>query len=158
LQHALPKGFVKVRYYGIFAPGCRRSLMALRQQLELIYPDSANQADATPESEDLLPEPRFCCPNCGQPLLFQRMIKPTRRCLSTVNGYDSPLSLLHWMLGFALVAMLLLVSCQDLFIRMAYSPDLQLVLAGFLDVQFIHIRRFDGVFDLVVCLKFKIAQ
>jgi hypothetical protein len=24
LQHVLPKGFVKVRYYGFFAPGCRR--------------------------------------------------------------------------------------------------------------------------------------
>jgi hypothetical protein len=80
LQHVLPKGFVKVRYYGIFAPGRRRSLTTLRQQLELIYPYSANQADATPEPEDLLPEPRLCCPNCGQPLLFQRLIQPTGRC------------------------------------------------------------------------------
>jgi hypothetical protein len=62
------------------------------------------------------------------------------------------------MLNFVLAAMLPLVSCQDLFIRMAFSPHLQLVLAGFLDVQFIHIRQFDGGFNLAVCLKFQIAR
>ena len=34
LQHVLPKGFVKIRYYGIFSPGLRKSLAALRQQLD----------------------------------------------------------------------------------------------------------------------------
>ena len=31
LQHVLPKGFVKVRYYGFLASGCRPQLAALRQ-------------------------------------------------------------------------------------------------------------------------------
>lgn len=35
LQHVLPKGFVKVRYLGFFAPGCRKHLVVLRQQLIL---------------------------------------------------------------------------------------------------------------------------
>ena len=30
LQHVLPKGFVKVRYFGFFDPGCRKRLLALR--------------------------------------------------------------------------------------------------------------------------------
>jgi hypothetical protein len=30
----LPKGLVKVRYYGFFAPGCRKRVTALRQQLD----------------------------------------------------------------------------------------------------------------------------
>ena len=33
LQHVLPKGFVKVRYYGFPSSGCRQRLAALRQQL-----------------------------------------------------------------------------------------------------------------------------
>jgi putative transposase/transposase-like zinc-binding protein len=35
LQHILPKGFVKVRYYGLFRLGMRRSLKRLRSQLLL---------------------------------------------------------------------------------------------------------------------------
>ena len=33
LQHVLPRHFVKVRYYGLFSPGYRPQLTALRQQL-----------------------------------------------------------------------------------------------------------------------------
>jgi hypothetical protein len=33
LQHVLPKGFVKVRYYGFFSSGSRPRLAAIRQQL-----------------------------------------------------------------------------------------------------------------------------
>jgi hypothetical protein len=80
LQHVLPKRFVKVRYYGFFAPGCRKRLAALRQLLKLTYPSCANETEATQEPADLLPQPMLCCPNCGQPLLFQRTIQPTGRC------------------------------------------------------------------------------
>jgi len=69
-----------------------------------------------------------------------------------------PSLLFPWMLHFSLAPLLPLVSFRYLFIRMAFSLDLQLVLAGFLDVQFIHIRRFAGGFDLAVCLKFQIAR
>jgi hypothetical protein len=34
LQHVLPRSFVKVRYYGLFSPGYRPHLTALRQQLD----------------------------------------------------------------------------------------------------------------------------
>jgi hypothetical protein len=33
LQHVLPRSFVKVRYYGLFSPGHRQQLTALRQRL-----------------------------------------------------------------------------------------------------------------------------
>ena len=80
LQHVLPKGFVKVRYFGIFAPGCRKRLVALRQQLEQEYPENLGISEATPESADSTPESKLCCPSCGKPLLFQRAIQPTGRC------------------------------------------------------------------------------
>ena len=80
LQHVLPKGFVKVRYFGFFAPGCRKRLAALRQQIEQESPENVAGAEATPESADSISEPKLCCPSCGQPLLFQRTIQPTGRC------------------------------------------------------------------------------
>ena len=80
LQHVLLKSFVKVRYFGFFAPGCRKRLAALRQQLEQKYPENFGASEATPEPADLTPEPKVCCPSCGQPMLFQRAILPTGRC------------------------------------------------------------------------------
>ena len=80
LQHVLPKGFVKVRYFGFFAPGCRKRLAGLRQRLELTHPCCANEAESTQVPADLSPEPKLCCPSCGQPLLFRCEIQPTGRC------------------------------------------------------------------------------
>ena len=34
LQHVLPKGFVKVRYYGFFSPGLRTKLASVHEQLD----------------------------------------------------------------------------------------------------------------------------
>jgi uncharacterized protein (DUF983 family) len=82
LQHVLPKGFVKVRYFGFFAPGCRKRLAALRQQLEQACPDpdSMVEPESMSEPADATPEPNLRCPSCGQPMLFQRAIQPTGRC------------------------------------------------------------------------------
>jgi len=64
LQHVLPKGFVKVRYYGLFSPGLRARLAHLRTQLEAVQPLECardNQSQAHEGLTDLLP-----CPVCGQ--------------------------------------------------------------------------------------------
>jgi hypothetical protein len=78
LQHVLPKGFVKVRYFGFFAPGCRKRLAVLRQQLSQESPDSFGESEDIPEP--VASTPKLCCPSCGQRLLFQRTIQPTGRC------------------------------------------------------------------------------
>ena len=80
LQHVLPKSFVKVCYFGFFAPGCRERLLALRLQLEQKCPENLEESEAKPEPADSDPQPKLCCPSCGQPLLFQRIIQPTGRC------------------------------------------------------------------------------
>ena len=77
LQHVLPKGFVKVRYFGFFAPGCRNRLAALRQQLEKACPDGLDEPDSTTEPVDATAEPKLRCPSCGQPMLLQRTIQPS---------------------------------------------------------------------------------
>jgi len=83
LQHVLPKGFVKVRYYGLFSPSGRRSLVVLRQQLQerqaiahkaqTAYPD-----DLVSASEAELHR----CPKCGGGMQPTCMILPTAHGLS----------------------------------------------------------------------------
>jgi hypothetical protein len=64
-----------------------------------------------------------------------------------------PSLLFFWMLDFALAPRFPLVSRQAKFIRMPFSPYLQLALGGFFVVQSIRSHLFDGGFDLTVCLK-----
>jgi len=75
LQHVLPRGFVKVRYFGFFGASVRPRLFALQQHLETSNP--------RPQSDPLPPKPVHpspLCPHCGQPMLFQRMLPPTLCC------------------------------------------------------------------------------
>jgi Putative transposase/Transposase zinc-binding domain len=68
LQHVLPKGFVKVRYYGLFGVGQRAVLKRVRAQLafwrgvEQLCP-SPDNAPASERSSWRPP-----CPQCGQPM------------------------------------------------------------------------------------------
>ncbi|MBT7070401.1 MAG: IS91 family transposase [Anaerolineae bacterium] len=73
LQHVLPRGFVKVRYYGFFAARARTKLKALQLSLgALPASQSPKKADA---SED---QPPTTCPQCGTPMLFIKTIQPER--------------------------------------------------------------------------------
>ena len=77
LQHVLPKGFVKVRYYGFFAPGRRPQLAALRQQLTPAPAASGADGGAEPAAPEPPPPPPVVrCPACGQ-LMQRRPLMPT---------------------------------------------------------------------------------
>ena len=83
LQHVLPRGFVKVRYYGFLSSGQRPRLPALREQL-------ANDADPGEPGEMALEEgcstddtsPRACrtvevrCPSCGHVMQRCSLLAP----------------------------------------------------------------------------------
>lgn len=75
LQHVLPKGFVKVRYFGFFSAGSRKRLERLQQML-----GSAKEADSpaeqTPETETQL-QPLHRCPVCGHAMQPGSLIPPT---------------------------------------------------------------------------------
>jgi Putative transposase/Transposase zinc-binding domain len=77
LQHILPKGFVKVRYYGLFRLGMRRSLARLRSQLQLLQHIVVvpTPAPAATEGSTLV----LSCPSCGQPMLLKRVLLPHNR-------------------------------------------------------------------------------
>jgi len=82
LQHVLTKVFVKVRYYDLFLPGCRKRLVALRQQLQNAFQDCAESGDAE-QGQELAASalaPILRCPSCGQAMRLQRPIQPAGHC------------------------------------------------------------------------------
>lgn len=73
LQHVLPKGFVKVRYYGLLAVGNRQRLR-LAQALLGTPPPSPTKLTAEPSETPARATPTRSCPRCGQPLaVIQRL-------------------------------------------------------------------------------------
>jgi ssDNA-binding Zn-finger/Zn-ribbon topoisomerase 1 len=84
LQHVLPKGFVKVRYYGFLASGCRPQLAALRQQLGSLATDQPSDSDVDSGDEPSAEQDSsngavVLCPSCGRPMQ-RRSIRPGEQC------------------------------------------------------------------------------
>lgn len=82
LQHVLPKGFVKVRYYGFLSSGLRRRLAAIRQQLTDLgveQPASPTKFAET-ETSNSLSNYHVLCPTCGRIMQRQIIPRPTGRC------------------------------------------------------------------------------
>ncbi len=73
LQHVLPKGFVKVRYYGFLSPRKRDLLDVIKELFEWakIKFDSNKTSDATDVRV-------MSCPKCGHPMALVGEIKPLR--------------------------------------------------------------------------------
>jgi hypothetical protein len=83
LQHVLPRGFVKVRYYGFLCSGLRKRLAALRQQLDALFPDPSpaqgtdDQDVQTNDDQDSISSNMIVlCPTCGQVMRRGPLIRP----------------------------------------------------------------------------------
>ena len=81
LQHTLPRGCAKVRYYGIWSPACREQLELARTLLRTST--TTNAVDSAPDTlptEQALPAAPARCPLCrsGQ-LLLVAVLKPQRK-------------------------------------------------------------------------------
>jgi len=74
LQHVLPKGFVKVRYYGFFSAAYRQRLTTLLAQLPVTLPPET----PPPAKGDSVAHPVRRCPRCNQPLRLLRVIPQPR--------------------------------------------------------------------------------
>jgi hypothetical protein len=75
LQHVLPQGFQKVRYYGLFSPTQRSRLQQGRHLLGPVAPIEATvavQPQATPCSDP----PFIPCPACGRPMRRGQTLRP----------------------------------------------------------------------------------
>jgi hypothetical protein len=71
LQHVLPPGFMKVRYYGFLNPNSGTDLSEVRGLIELCYEFEIQ----TPEYGILPPEPLHC-PHCGGVLKYRCSVLP----------------------------------------------------------------------------------
>jgi Putative transposase/Transposase zinc-binding domain len=76
LQHVLPKGFVKVRYYGLLAASNRHLLDQARQLLTTAASHS-NSSDSDCQRKDTGESP--CCPKCGAALRLVESLQPKTR-------------------------------------------------------------------------------
>jgi len=70
LQHVLPKGFVKVRYYGLLAASNRHLLDQARRMLPTAASQS-NSSNSDCQRKDTGEPPR--CPKCGAALRLVQM-------------------------------------------------------------------------------------
>lgn len=73
LQHVLPRGFVKVRYYGFFSAGKRKLLFAVRRLLCRYGPTALSQELARSANHVLR------CPSCGSEMRWVQAIRPQCR-------------------------------------------------------------------------------
>ncbi len=72
LQHVLPKGFIKVRYYGFLSPTCRESLGKIKNLLGTVGSDNlSGNNDGTCQSPHApQPEQKRSCRHCGGQLVL----------------------------------------------------------------------------------------
>ena len=77
LLHVLPKGFHRIRHYGLLASGGRKDNLARARELLAVPPAAA---PAEPVDQDEPPDPRPPCPCCGGRMIiietFQRGMQP----------------------------------------------------------------------------------
>jgi hypothetical protein len=73
LQHVLPTGFMKVRYYGFMNPNCTVSLDHISTLIELAYGFNV----ALPKN-DLEPWQPITCPTCGGTLRLRSLLLPSK--------------------------------------------------------------------------------
>jgi hypothetical protein len=79
LAHVLPKGFVKVRYYGLLCPSKRQLLKQARSVLALEQRASAPQP-AQPVAVTPTPIAGIrSCPSCGQPMQLVKTLQRQRQ-------------------------------------------------------------------------------
>jgi hypothetical protein len=80
LQHTLPRGCAKVRYYGIWSSSGRRQLEEARKLLSALTTTNAlASAPDTPPPEQALPSAPARCPLCGIGQLLLVAVLPRQR-------------------------------------------------------------------------------
>ena len=76
LLHVLPRGFHRIRHYGLLASGGRRDNLASARELLAVPPPQSPEPDKAPEPADHRPP----CPCCGGRMLilvtFERCAQP----------------------------------------------------------------------------------
>jgi Putative transposase/Transposase zinc-binding domain len=88
LQHVLPTGFMKLRYFGFLSPSFKMPLEEIRARVGL-----ARGFDVRPAAPIEIPKPqRLRCPHCGAELIYRRTILPEARI-----GIPNTALIDHWL-------------------------------------------------------------
>jgi predicted RNA-binding Zn-ribbon protein involved in translation (DUF1610 family) len=75
LQHVLPRGFVKVRYFGFFGATLRSRLAALQQNLLQLTESPTEQIDQPTTVQTTSWQDHILCPKCGQLMLVLSLVE-----------------------------------------------------------------------------------
>jgi hypothetical protein len=73
LQHVLPTGFMKVRYYGFMNPNCALALDHISSLIE-----TTSGFDLAVPQAALQPSRPIVCPSCGGPLKLRLLLSPAK--------------------------------------------------------------------------------
>jgi hypothetical protein len=73
LQHVLPTGFMKIRYYGFMNPNCKIALDRIRGLIELSYGFAVDLP-----VPDVEPRRQSTCPSCGGLLKLRSLLPPLK--------------------------------------------------------------------------------
>jgi hypothetical protein len=93
LAHVLPKGFVKVRYYGLLAVGKRQMLTEARSVMALVQAvPPPPRAAAAPGPLVAVPPDVRRCPSCGQPMQLIQTLQPQPQHHQVVTNVPEPSS------------------------------------------------------------------
>ncbi len=79
LQHVLPKGFVKVRRFGLFSPRNRPLLRQIRARLELMRGVEVDVPGNADPPVSVSGPTALTCPVCGQPMELRRLLPQRSR-------------------------------------------------------------------------------
>lgn len=79
LQHVLPDGFQKVRYYGFMSPAAKKTLKTLRCCLGLDNGKTCNDKNNNPETEKKSSKKEYLCPCCQTKMIQIDTIAPAQR-------------------------------------------------------------------------------
>lgn len=75
LQHVLPTGFMKVRYFGFLSPSFSMSIEEVKGKIELAHGFTVSAARAAQDQAELKPR-GMACPHCGGKLRWCSVVLP----------------------------------------------------------------------------------
>ena len=83
LLHVLPKGFHRIRHYGLLAGGVKADNLAKMRELLDVAPPAAEPTDVGVDAADVLATP---CPCCGSTMRIIEVFEPGRRPSTHASG------------------------------------------------------------------------
>ena len=88
LLHVLPRGFVRIRHFGLFAHRRRAALLPLCFQLLASADTLAPPSGSEPKSDS--PRPLWLCPRCGGPMVLLERLSPVQARLRSPPARAKP--------------------------------------------------------------------